>query len=175
MIGFCIAPRRNILTINTGYRQSLAVWPDSFERLFRGQQVTRGHDVLHDSLQKRSRGCQCSIFELATSLDIPVIHITRPPHPFLVPWLQHLTLGVNYCHKLSYIQEMLYIVTGGLVLSCLASATQVPARYHELENTAVSRANAVKETFQVAWNGYHAYAFPNDQLLPVNDSFDNTL
>ncbi|GAB7348878.1 hypothetical protein MBLNU459_g7579t1 [Dothideomycetes sp. NU459] len=36
------------------------------------------------------------------------------------------------------------------------------------------RANAVKEAFQFAWDGYYKYAFPNDELLPVNNSFSNS-
>jgi mannosyl-oligosaccharide alpha-1,2-mannosidase len=35
------------------------------------------------------------------------------------------------------------------------------------------RADAVKEAFLFAWDGYTKYAFPNDDLLPVNNSFSN--
>ena len=45
----------------------------------------------------------------------------------------------------------------------------------EPESQAAYRANAVKQTFQIAWDGYYQYAFPNDELLPVNNSFANTL
>ncbi|KAF2192175.1 glycoside hydrolase family 47 protein [Zopfia rhizophila CBS 207.26] len=36
------------------------------------------------------------------------------------------------------------------------------------------RAEAVIEMFRFAWNGYHTYAFPNDDLQPVNNSFTNS-
>lgn len=35
------------------------------------------------------------------------------------------------------------------------------------------RANAVKATFQTAWDGYSKYAFPHDQLHPVDNGFDD--
>lgn len=36
-----------------------------------------------------------------------------------------------------------------------------------------TRADAVKQTFQISWDGYYKYAFPGDSLLPVTDSFEN--
>jgi len=36
------------------------------------------------------------------------------------------------------------------------------------------RAQAVKDAFQFAWNGYYDFAFPNDELHPVNNSFGNS-
>ena len=36
------------------------------------------------------------------------------------------------------------------------------------------RTDAVVEMFRFAWNGYFTYAFPNDDLLPKNNSFRNT-
>ncbi|KAK4619976.1 Mannosyl-oligosaccharide alpha-1,2-mannosidase [Fulvia fulva] len=36
------------------------------------------------------------------------------------------------------------------------------------------RSAAVKEMFKFAWNGYYRYAFPNDELQPVNNSFSNS-
>ena len=36
------------------------------------------------------------------------------------------------------------------------------------------RSAAVKEMFEFAWNGYYKYAFPNDELQPVNNSFSNS-
>lgn len=35
------------------------------------------------------------------------------------------------------------------------------------------RADAVKQTFQIAWDGYQKYAFPNDELHPITNSFGN--
>jgi mannosyl-oligosaccharide alpha-1,2-mannosidase len=35
------------------------------------------------------------------------------------------------------------------------------------------KAYAVKEAFQISWRGYYENAFPNDNLLPVDNTFDN--
>lgn len=36
------------------------------------------------------------------------------------------------------------------------------------------RAAAVRDAFQFAWNGYSQYAFPNDELRPVSNTFSNS-
>ncbi|MCJ1308085.1 maturation of Asn-linked oligosaccharides protein [Agyrium rufum] len=36
------------------------------------------------------------------------------------------------------------------------------------------RAEAVKDAFKFAWNGYYTYAFPNDELHPVSNGFGNS-
>ena len=36
------------------------------------------------------------------------------------------------------------------------------------------RANAVKEAFQHAWDGYYEYAFPHDELHPVSDGYGDS-
>lgn len=36
-----------------------------------------------------------------------------------------------------------------------------------------SRAAAVKQTFDISWDGYYTYAFPHDSLRPVNNSWDD--
>lgn len=41
-------------------------------------------------------------------------------------------------------------------------------------NSTSDRANAVKAAFETAWDGYYKYAFPNDELLPVNNTFGNS-
>jgi mannosyl-oligosaccharide alpha-1,2-mannosidase len=38
----------------------------------------------------------------------------------------------------------------------------------------IDRAQAVVDTFKISWEGYYKYAFPNDELLPVNNSFSNS-
>jgi len=38
----------------------------------------------------------------------------------------------------------------------------------------LQRAEAVKDAFRFAWNGYFEFAFPNDELHPVNNSFGNS-
>ncbi|KAL5334898.1 mannosyl-oligosaccharide alpha-1,2-mannosidase 1B [Aspergillus crustosus] len=37
-----------------------------------------------------------------------------------------------------------------------------------------TRADAVKEAFSHAWDGYYKYAFPNDELHPVSNGYGNT-
>lgn len=44
----------------------------------------------------------------------------------------------------------------------------------ETETEAKERAAAVVEAFEHAWSGYYSYAFPNDELLPVNNNFSNS-
>ena len=39
---------------------------------------------------------------------------------------------------------------------------------------AAYRAQQVKEAFEFAWDGYYKYAFPNDELHPVNNTFSNS-
>lgn len=41
-------------------------------------------------------------------------------------------------------------------------------------NSTSDRASAVKAAFETAWDGYYEYAFPNDELLPVNNTFGNS-
>lgn len=36
------------------------------------------------------------------------------------------------------------------------------------------RAQAVVDTFRLSWAGYYTYAFPNDELKPVTNSFGNS-
>lgn len=36
------------------------------------------------------------------------------------------------------------------------------------------RAEAVKEAFQHAWQGYRKYAFPHDELHPVSNSYGDS-
>jgi mannosyl-oligosaccharide alpha-1,2-mannosidase len=36
------------------------------------------------------------------------------------------------------------------------------------------KANAVKEAFQHAWNGYMKYAFPHDELHPVSNGYGDS-
>jgi mannosyl-oligosaccharide alpha-1,2-mannosidase len=36
-----------------------------------------------------------------------------------------------------------------------------------------TRANAVKEAFQTAWDGYYKYAYGHDSLKPVTNSFSD--
>lgn len=36
------------------------------------------------------------------------------------------------------------------------------------------RAQAVVDTFKLSWSGYYKYAFPNDELKPLTNSFGNS-
>ena len=36
-----------------------------------------------------------------------------------------------------------------------------------------ARASAVAQTFQIGWDGYYEFAFPNDELDPVTNTFEN--
>ena len=36
------------------------------------------------------------------------------------------------------------------------------------------RADAVREAFRHAWNGYRRYAFPHDELRPVSNGFGDS-
>ncbi|KAF2472773.1 seven-hairpin glycosidase [Lindgomyces ingoldianus] len=46
--------------------------------------------------------------------------------------------------------------------------------YTSFNRNQTYRAAAVIEMFRFAWNGYSTYAFPNDDLLPVNSSYRNS-
>ena len=43
----------------------------------------------------------------------------------------------------------------------------------EVVVSSADRAEAVKDAFKFAWNGYYTYAFPNDELLSVTNTSDN--
>lgn len=36
-----------------------------------------------------------------------------------------------------------------------------------------TRADAVRETFRISWDGYFKFAFPGDSLLPVTNGVEN--
>jgi mannosyl-oligosaccharide alpha-1,2-mannosidase len=46
--------------------------------------------------------------------------------------------------------------------------------YTSFDQNQTRRAEGVIEMFRFAWNGYYTYAFPNDDLKPVNNSFANS-
>lgn len=58
-------------------------------------------------------------------------------------------------------------------LAALAVVGQAAASPVSKRDTASDRANAVKQAFQIAWNGYYAHAFPHDQLHPVDNTYDD--
>jgi mannosyl-oligosaccharide alpha-1,2-mannosidase len=62
----------------------------------------------------------------------------------------------------------LFVPLTALALAGHASA--LPSK----RDTQAQRANAVKEAFQTAWDGYYTYAFPHDQLHPEDNTFDDS-
>lgn len=42
------------------------------------------------------------------------------------------------------------------------------------QSTSQQKADAVKEAFQHAWNGYMKYAFPHDELHPVSNGYGDS-
>jgi mannosyl-oligosaccharide alpha-1,2-mannosidase len=54
-------------------------------------------------------------------------------------------------------------------MSALAAASQAAAL------SQADRAAAVKNTFQIAWDGYYKHAFPHDQLHPLDNTSDDGL
>ncbi|KAI9741587.1 MAG: maturation of Asn-linked oligosaccharides protein [Claussenomyces sp. TS43310] len=64
------------------------------------------------------------------------------------------------------------ILPVALVLAQGVAATPYRKRQSDLNSTQEQqRAAAVAETFQIAWNGYHQYAFPHDELHPLSNSW----
>lgn len=54
-------------------------------------------------------------------------------------------------------------------MSALAAASQAAAI------SQADRAEAVKNTFQIAWEGYYKHAYPHDQLHPLDNTSDDGL
>ncbi|KAA8576800.1 hypothetical protein MFRU_014g01010 [Monilinia fructicola] len=46
--------------------------------------------------------------------------------------------------------------------------------YTKPSTTASERQNAVKEAFTFAWDGYHKFAFPHDELHPIANSYSDS-
>ncbi|KAL1962546.1 hypothetical protein VTN77DRAFT_9421 [Rasamsonia byssochlamydoides] len=62
-----------------------------------------------------------------------------------------------------------------LTLALAGHVTALPDLSKRQDAQASQRAEAVKEAFQIAWNGYKQYAFPHDQLHPVDNTYDDGL
>ncbi|EKG17477.1 Glycoside hydrolase family 47 [Macrophomina phaseolina MS6] len=61
-----------------------------------------------------------------------------------------------------------------LILLGATAAPHQPRQYSSTGGPNQTRADAVKEAFDFAWNGYYTYAFPNDELHPISNGFGNT-
>ncbi|WYZ35599.1 hypothetical protein EsH8_X_000246 [Colletotrichum jinshuiense] len=65
------------------------------------------------------------------------------------------------------------VAVAGLLTQAVASdQVPLPAAAPQYTNHP-ERASAVKEAFQRSWDGYRKFAFPNDTLKPVSNSFEN--
>ncbi|OJD32067.1 glycoside hydrolase family 47 protein [Diplodia corticola] len=60
----------------------------------------------------------------------------------------------------------------------LLAAVALPRQAHHFqiraEDTYAGKADAVKDAFNFAWNGYYTYAFPHDELHPVSNGFGDS-
>lgn len=66
------------------------------------------------------------------------------------------------------------LVVLGLVGSAAAYPHPEPEAILPRESESQAKADAVKEAFQHAWNGYVKYAFPHDELHPVSNGFGDS-
>ena len=63
-------------------------------------------------------------------------------------------------------------------LTLVGSAVAIPVVETETalggQSSNQQRADAVKEAFQHAWDGYMKYAFPHDELHPVSNGYGDS-
>lgn len=60
-----------------------------------------------------------------------------------------------------------------LISTLAATALSVtPSAFAQL--SAAQKAEQVKDAFKFAWDGYYEYAFPNDELHPVSNTYGNS-
>jgi mannosyl-oligosaccharide alpha-1,2-mannosidase len=52
--------------------------------------------------------------------------------------------------------------------------SRVTARSEDAYVANQQRADAVREAFRHAWNGYKKYAFPHDELHPISNGFGDS-
>lgn len=82
-----------------------------------------------------------------------------------------ILLGVNLSFVLtSPVQKP--VIDVSRVANCLSHDEGIPyfkADKLATEQTLTARADAVKEAFLFAWDGYMKYAFPHDELRPVTN------
>jgi len=65
-------------------------------------------------------------------------------------------------------------VGGGAAALLLGLAAAAPHKQRAPQYVvSQQRADAVKEAFQVSWDGYYKYAFPHDSLLPVTNKYQD--
>jgi mannosyl-oligosaccharide alpha-1,2-mannosidase len=68
------------------------------------------------------------------------------------------------------------IVASALPSNTAPILSEVKRQYYDPPPlpTTDTRAQAVVEVFRTSWNGYYTYAFPMDELRPVNNSGSNS-
>jgi mannosyl-oligosaccharide alpha-1,2-mannosidase len=68
------------------------------------------------------------------------------------------------------------ILVGAIVVfTSSANSHLIPvAINNDTRTVSQKRAQAVKEAFGFAWYGYHTFAFPNDEIHPLNNSFSDS-
>lgn len=71
--------------------------------------------------------------------------------------------------------HLLPYVAGAMLLQQPISALpQAPSTDNSQSSAqSLKRAEGVREAFIFAWDGYYKYAFPNDQLNPVSNTYSN--
>jgi len=104
---------------------------------------------------------------------------------FLLPSLSILLRAYSRSVKLSFCSTqapVMHFSRAALPLALLTStAVAVPhgnrlKRQSRPDNHTLNRerADAVRDAFTYAWNGYQKYAFPNDELHPISNSYSNS-
>ncbi|GAD98749.1 mannosyl-oligosaccharide alpha-1,2-mannosidase 1B [Paecilomyces variotii No. 5] len=77
-----------------------------------------------------------------------------------------------------HIPSLSFSLTGLSLLSTAVAhphyAQQARQVQRRQDADASQRAEAVKEAFQFAWNGYYRYAFPHDELHPVTNGYGDS-
>jgi hypothetical protein len=85
-------------------------------------------------------------------------------------------LSVGYCLRSAPApddSDMLSLSLGGSAAALLLGLASAAPQHHRKPHYVVSqhRANAVKDAFQVSWDGYYKHAFPHDSLRPVTNRY----
>lgn len=60
-----------------------------------------------------------------------------------------------------------------LGLAGTAYAHPRPKAHNKRVEADTEKADAVKDVFKTAWEGYYKYAFPHDNLHPVSNGYDD--
>lgn len=95
----------------------------------------------------------------------------RTSHSFLIiSWLLKSALSVKMRVTSLSLPLVALILAGHIAAHPYPEADALLRRQSQNQ----ARADAVKEAFQHAWNGYMKYAFPHDELHPVSNSYGDS-